>query len=139
MGLFDHLTELLIFPSGVDERVKRKRSIFKTLSIILLITSVIWLVYELPFIQSLTKPYMFISIFVSLGISIILIFALFIIRVFKSIMPTDFLLIILSVSLNLVCATSYLNRQTNYKFMKKISLNKAEEYRISLKINEILK
>jgi hypothetical protein len=61
-------------------------------------------------------------------IAVLLVLVLFMIRVLDSVTPTDFVLIVLAVSLNLVCATSYLNTNSDYKLMKNSSAVMTEEY-----------
>lgn len=131
MGILDLLSELPIFFSSIDDRDrKKKKSVLKTLSFLLFIVGVIWLIRELQIIKELENPFLFINLsgVASLVIAVLLVLVLFIIRVLNSITPTDFVLIVLAVSINLVCATSYLNRKSDYKLMKNSSAVVTEEY-----------
>ncbi|MFC6998799.1 hypothetical protein [Rufibacter roseus] len=132
MGLLDLLSELPIFLSSVsDERNrKKKNSLIRTFSILLFIVGTIWLVRELPIIKDLVNPVMFISLsgLASLVLAILLIIGLFNLGLLNSISPTDFALIVLAVSLNLFCITSYFNKESGYKLMKISSANVSEKY-----------
>ncbi|MBX0331740.1 hypothetical protein K3G39_00665 [Pontibacter sp. HSC-14F20] len=131
MGILDLFSELPIFISSVDDRDrKKKKSIVRTLSVLLFIVGLIWLIGELHIIRELADPFLFISLSVvaSLIIAVLLVFVFFMLRVLDSVTPTDFVLIVLAVSLNLVCATSYLNWKSDYKLMKNSSVIVTEEY-----------
>jgi preprotein translocase subunit SecY len=130
MGILDLLSELPIFLSSVDDRDrKKKKSILKTLSVLLIFIGAFWLILELAVIKELVNPILFVSLgaLVSLVIAILLVLALFFIRVLNSLTLTDFILFVLAVSLNLFCTTSYLNRKADYKLMKKSAVV-TEEY-----------
>jgi vacuolar-type H+-ATPase subunit I/STV1 len=131
MGILDLLSELPIFLSSVDDRDrKKKKSILKTLSVLLIFVGAFWLIIELAVIKELVNPILFISLgaLASLVIAILLVLALFFIRVLNSLTLTDFILFVLALSLNLFCTTSYLNRKADYKLMKKSSAAVTEEY-----------
>lgn len=130
MGILDLLSELPIFLSSVDDRDrKKKKSILKTLSVLLIFIGAFWLILELAVIKELVNPILFVSLgaLASLVIAILLVFALFFIRVLNSLTLTDFILFVLAVSLNLFCTTSSLNRKADYKLMKKSAVV-TEEY-----------
>ncbi|WP_162056167.1 hypothetical protein [Pontibacter pamirensis] len=131
MGILDLLSELPIFLSSVDDRDrKKKKSVVKTLSFLLFTVGIIWLIRELQIIKELENPFLFISLsgVACLIIAVLLVLLLFKIRVLNSITPTDFVLIVLAFSLNLVCVTGYLNRKSDYKLMKNSSAVVTEEY-----------
>jgi len=131
MGFLDLLSELPIFLSSVDDRDrKKKKSVLKTLSVLLFIVGAFWLLLELAVIKELVNPILFISlgILASLVIAVLFVLALFFIRVLNSITPTDFVLFVLAMALILFCTTGYLNRKTDYRLMKKSSAVVTEEY-----------
>ncbi len=131
MGILDLLSELPIFLSSFDDRArKKKKSILKTFSVLLCIVGAFWLIIELQTIKELVNPLLFLILsgMVSLVIALLLVLVLYIIRVLNSITPTDFVLIVLALSLNLVCITSYLNRKSDYKLMERVSAVVGEEY-----------
>ncbi|WP_460923012.1 hypothetical protein [Pontibacter brevis] len=138
MGLLDLLSELpILLSSDGDERNrKKKKSVLKIFSTILSTVGAIWLIRELPNINDLVNPFMFISLsgLASLTVAVLFILVLFMIRLLNSITPTDFVLIVLAVSINLFCAISYMNRKSDYKLMKTSSAEVTEEYLTTNKV-----
>ncbi|RNI30204.1 hypothetical protein EFA69_11945 [Rufibacter immobilis] len=89
------------------------------ISIMLLLSGVVWLVREVPFIQALSRPNLFVGVAATVGLLLagVIIFLLFRLQIVYSITRTLLFLLVVSLSLQLFCLTSFLNRNTGYQLM----------------------
>jgi hypothetical protein len=118
MEIPELILEILSFPSSSAGKSREgKKSRAQVLAFMLLVSGTLWLLLEVHTIRRLTSPVTFValSLLACIAGAVLLVVLLFRLKLVGPFRPADFLLVILTLSLNLVCATSYLNRKTDYR------------------------